>query len=136
MFLSLEMQTPRTPTRKVSGTADPAVWEATLAAALTPALSSAKPSEAFVAHLGRQLAREAQEQKTREQRLRVAGVVGGGPVPGRWARVLAAVVARSQAASAGRGQAGLELGVEAPFACAPHAVASIWLDLSGARIGV
>ena len=77
MFLSLEMQTPRTPTRKVSGTADPAVWEATLAAALTPALSSAKPSEAFVAHLGRQLAREAQEQKTREQRLRVAGVVGG-----------------------------------------------------------
>jgi hypothetical protein len=81
MFLSLEMQAPRAPARAEFGLNDDAAWETALAAALTPALASAKPSEAFVAHLGRRLTenarREAQEQKLREQRLRVAGAVGG-----------------------------------------------------------
>ena len=80
MFLSVEMQTPpRNPARGELGQA--AAWEATVAAALTPALSSAEPAEVFVAHLGRQLAEtargEAQAQKLREQQLRVAGMVGG-----------------------------------------------------------
>ena len=81
MFLSLEMQSPRAPARDEFGLTDEAAWEAALASALTPALASAKPSEAFIAHLGRQLTetarREAQEQAIREQRLRIAGVVGG-----------------------------------------------------------
>ena len=82
MFLSHELRAPRAPARAGSSVADidPA-WETALAAALTPALASAKPSEAFVAHLGHQLTEaarsEAQEQKIREQRLRIAGVVGG-----------------------------------------------------------
>jgi hypothetical protein len=82
MFLSLEMQAPRTSARPEAGFAevDPK-WEAALAEALTPALSSGRPAEAFVAHLGRQLAEtarcEAQEQKILEQRLRAASIVGG-----------------------------------------------------------
>ncbi len=82
MFQSFDMQAPRAPARPVAGQADAeAAWEATLAQALTPALASAKPSEAFVSHLGRKLTeaaqRETQAQKAREQRLRVAGAVGG-----------------------------------------------------------
>ena len=81
MFLSLEMQAPHTRGRAEVGLADDAAWETALAAALTPALSSAKPSEVFIAHLGRQLTEtarhEAQEQTIREQRLRIAGAVGG-----------------------------------------------------------
>jgi hypothetical protein len=81
MFLSIETQAPYLPGRTEAGLADDAAWETALAAALTPALSSAKPSEAFIANLGRKLADtarcEAQEQKLREERLRVAGVVGG-----------------------------------------------------------
>lgn len=82
MVSSFDPQAPRTPAQSAAGQAEPdAAWEATVAAALTPALASARPSEAFVAHLGRQLAeaaqREAQAQKTREQRLRIAGAVGG-----------------------------------------------------------
>ena len=82
MLSSYDRQAPRTPAQPAAGPAEPdAAWEATVAAALTPALASAKPSEAFVAHLGRQLSaaaqRDAQEQKTREQRLRIAGAVGG-----------------------------------------------------------
>jgi len=82
MLSSFDKQAPRTPAHPAAGPAEPdAAWEATVAAALAPALASAKPSEAFVAHLGRQLSaaaqRDAQEQKTREQRLRIAGAVGG-----------------------------------------------------------
>jgi hypothetical protein len=81
MFLSLELHAPRASARDEFSRADDAVWEAALAAALTPALASAKPSEAFIAHLGRQLTetarREAREHQIREQRLRIAGVVGG-----------------------------------------------------------
>ena len=82
MFLSLELQAPHKSAQHRSGQADAdAAWETALAAALTPALASAKPSEAFVAHLGHQLTaaarREAQGQMIREQRLRIAGVVGG-----------------------------------------------------------
>jgi hypothetical protein len=81
MFLSLEIRAPRKPARPELGLSEDAAWETALAAALTPALASAKPSEAFIAHLGRQLTetvrREAQEQKMREERLRIAGVVGG-----------------------------------------------------------
>jgi len=82
MLSSFDKQAPRMPAHPAAGPAEPdAAWEATVAAALTPALASAKPSEAFVAHLGRQLSeaaqREAQAQKTREERLRIAGAVGG-----------------------------------------------------------
>jgi hypothetical protein len=81
MFLSFEVKAPRATTGTEFSVVEEAAWEAALAAALTPALASAKPSEAFIAHLGRQLTdtalREAQEQKILEQRLRVASVVGG-----------------------------------------------------------
>jgi hypothetical protein len=82
MFLSLELLGPRAPAKTAElGVADDAAWETALAAALTPALSSAKPSEAFIAQLGRELTdtarREAQEQKVRDQWLRIAGVAGG-----------------------------------------------------------
>ncbi len=82
MFWSLDLQPPRASAPSESGQPDvDAAWEAALAAALTPALASAKPSEAFVAHLGHQLVKaarsEAQEHKVREQRLAIAGVVGG-----------------------------------------------------------
>jgi hypothetical protein len=82
MFWSLDLRAPRASAPPESGLPDvDAAWEAALAAALTPALASAKPSEAFVAHLGHQLVAtaqsEAQEHKVREQRLAIAGVVGG-----------------------------------------------------------
>ncbi len=82
MLSSFDQQAPHTPAHPAAGTQEPdAAWEATVAAALTPALASGKPSEAFVAHLGRQLSeaaqRDAQAQKTRDQRLRIAGAVGG-----------------------------------------------------------
>ena len=82
MFWSLDLQPHRTAAPSESGLPDvDAAWEAALAAALTPALASAKPSEVFVAQLGRQLVKaarsEAQERKVREQRLAIAGVVGG-----------------------------------------------------------
>ena len=82
MLSSFDKQAPRMPAHPAAGPAEPdAAWEATVAAVLTPALASAKPSEAFIAHLGRQLSeaaqREARAQKTREERLRIAGAVGG-----------------------------------------------------------
>jgi hypothetical protein len=82
MFWSLDLRAPRASATSESGLPDvDAAWEAALAAALTPALASAKPSGAFVAHLGHQLVAtakcEAQEHKVREQRLAIAGVVGG-----------------------------------------------------------
>ncbi len=82
MFWSLNLQPPRASAASESGQPDvDAAWEAAMAAALTPALASAKPSEAFVAHLGHQLVTaarsEAQEHKVREQRWAIAGVVGG-----------------------------------------------------------
>ncbi len=82
MFWSLNLQPHRATAPSEAGLPDvDAAWETALAAALTPALASAKPSEAFVAHLGHQLVKaarsEAQEHKVREQRLAIAGVVGG-----------------------------------------------------------
>jgi len=82
MFWSLDLRPHRTAAPSESGLPDvDAAWEAAMAAALTPALASAKPSEAFVAHLGHQLVKaarsEAQEHKAREQWLAIAGVLGG-----------------------------------------------------------
>ena len=77
MFLSLDMQVHYPPAQKELGPAEDAVWEAALAAALTPALSSAKPSDAFIAHLGRQLNEAARREAQTQQILRIAGVVGG-----------------------------------------------------------
>jgi len=82
MSWSLDLRTPHASASAESSLPEvDAAWETALAAALTPALASAKPTEAFVAHLGHQLTvaarREAEGQKVREQRLAVAGVVGG-----------------------------------------------------------
>ena len=81
MFMSLDFPAVKTTAPETLGRTDEAAWEAALALALTPALSSAKPSEAFIAHLGWQLAetarREYRVEPTRGQRWAMAGVVGG-----------------------------------------------------------